>query len=453
MNFLFGTRAAPPRRRRHALSELDAHCEDVPRLSLLLHFPWPLISSAISIWLDFCSFIQWEQCRYSSQLELDMKCAPARVWSTIITKPRNVVCGAPSANKSRRFGDKSVSRHAPPRSCLSHPLWQQQHRQFRTSQPNMGGSAIEPQKVDAPLTQAATFLVLTVKDTPEATRTVRSTVASVDDLAKNVAVRDLSAQFACTVGIGSNVWDRVTKLPRPAELHPFVEIKGTAHTAVSTPGDLLFHIRSERRDLCFEFERQLMDALGDSVSVVDETIGFRYFDLRDLLGFVDGTANPVGPAVPPSVLVAEEDQAASGGSYIVVQKYVHDMKGWKSLPAEHQEAIIGRTKWDNVELPDAAPAAQKSHKSLATIEGEDGTEYAILRDNMPFGSPGAGVFGTYFIGYSGRLWVIERMLERMFVGDPPGMHDRLLDFSTPLTGSTFFAPSASLLASIEVEDD
>jgi putative iron-dependent peroxidase len=217
-------------------------------------------------------------------------------------------------------------------------------------------------------------------------------------------------------------------------------------TAVSTPGDLLFHIRSERRDLNFEFEKQLLDLLGDSVKVVDETVGFRYFDVRDLLGFVDGTANPVGPAVPASILVAEEDTAAAGGSYLVVQKYVHDMKGWKTLKAEQQEAIIGRTKLDNVELDDAPTGQQASHKTLNTIKDENGVEHDILRDNMPFGSPGSGEFGTYFIGYSRRLWVIEKMLQRMYIGEPPGLHDRILDYSRPLTGTTFFAPSASILA-------
>ncbi|KAK9385167.1 hypothetical protein V1515DRAFT_646542 [Lipomyces mesembrius] len=258
---------------------------------------------------------------------------------------------------------------------------------------------------------------------------------------KNVSIRDLGASFACTVGIGSDVWDRVTGLPRPAELHPFPAVKGAVHTAVSTPGDLLFHIRSERRDLCFEFERQLMDLLGDAVTVVDETVGFRYFDVRDLLGFVDGTANPVGPAVPTSIIVAEENIPAAGGSS-------SSCRTWHALQTEQQETIIGRTKLDNVELDDAA-SGQRSHKTLATIEDENGDEHGILRDNMPFGSPGSGEFGTYFIGYSRRLWVIERMLQCMFVGDPPGLHDRLLDFSKPLTGTTFFAPSASLLASLD----
>ncbi|KAL3471731.1 hypothetical protein BJX99DRAFT_236883 [Aspergillus californicus] len=302
----------------------------------------------------------------------------------------------------------------------------------------------------APLTRLATFLVLSVPD-PSALPTIRSTLASVSSLAKNVAFRDSGANFTCTVGIGSSIWDElITNIPRPTELRPFREIKGARHTAISTPGDLLFHIRSERRDLCFEFERQLMDRLGDTVRLVDETIGFRYFDARDLLGFVDGTANPVGPDVPRSVLVtSEDDPNAQGGSYVVVQKYVHDLAGWKNLPAEQQERIIGRTKPDNIELDDAEDGTQASHKTLSTIVDENNDEHEILRDNMPFGSPASGEFGTYFIGYTRRLWVIEKMLERMFVGHPPGLHDRLLDFSRPLTGTVFFAPSATVLDGLD----
>lgn len=310
---------------------------------------------------------------------------------------------------------------------------------------------IDAQSVDAPLTSSATFLVLNVnKSDPDNISTVRSALGGIAGLAKNVAIRDLNAQFACTVGIGSGVWDEVTGKARPKELHPFKEMKGKTHTAPSTPGDLLFHIRSERRDLNFEFERQLMEQLGDAVSVVDDTVGFRYFDVRDLLGFVDGTANPVGQDVPDCTLItAEDDENAAGGSYVVIQKYLHDLKGWKALPTETQEAIVGRTKFENVELDDAPEGKQQAHKSLATIVDEEGVEHDILRDNMPFGSPAEAQFGTYFIGYSRKLWVTEKMLERMFIGDPPGMHDRILNFSTAVTGSTFFVPSATMLASLD----
>ena len=245
------------------------------------------------------------------------------------------------------------------------------------------------------------------------------------------------------MGIGSALWDRLSPGRRPAELRPFAPIQGPVHAAPSTPGDLLFHLRAEREDMTFELERQLLDADRRRRAVVDETTGFRYFDARDLLGFVDGTANPTGAELPDAALIgADADPEFAGGSYVVVQKYLHDMAGWAALSTEEQEAIMGRTKIDNVEIDDDE-APRKSHKSLATIEDDAGGELAILRDNMPFGRPGAGEFGTYFIGYSGRLWVIEQMLERMFVGVPPGAYDRLLDFSTAITGTTFFVPTAA----------
>lgn len=311
-----------------------------------------------------------------------------------------------------------------------------------------GRVPIEPQSVDAPLTESAVLLTLTLTQRPDAVATVRGVLGSLSDVVKNVAFRDLRASLACTVGVGSDVWDAVMQAPRPAELHPFREVRGAVHTAPATPGDLLLHIRADRRDLCYELERQLLDLFGEAVTVADETVGFRYFDVRDLLGFVDGTANPVGPALPAATIIGDEDPAATGGSYLVVQKYVHVLDAWQQLSTEQQEAIMGRTKADNIELDDAAAADQKAHKTLATITDDDGGEQDILRDNMPFGSPGSGEFGTYFIGYTRRLWVIERMLERMFIGDPPGKHDRLLDFSTPLTGGTFFVPPASLLETL-----
>lgn len=303
---------------------------------------------------------------------------------------------------------------------------------------------IEPQSVDAPLTTSAVFLVLSLTEKRGAIDVLRSVLRDLSDLAKTVAIRDLSADLTCTVAICAEIWPALTRWRLPAQLRPFEPVHGESHTAPATPGDVLFHIRSNRRDLCFEFERLLLDRLGDAVSVDDETAGFRYFDTRDLLGFVDGTANPVGVHLPAATLVADEDPDYAGGSYIVVQKYLHDIDSWQRLRTDQQEAIIGRTKVDNIELDDAE-TGQKSHKTLTTIVDADGTEHDILRDNMPFGSPGSGEFGTYFIGYGRELWVIQRMLERMFVGDPPGLHDRLLDFSTAVTGGTFFAPPVSLV--------
>ncbi|TPI39462.1 Dyp-type peroxidase [Mesorhizobium sp. B3-1-6] len=303
---------------------------------------------------------------------------------------------------------------------------------------------IDAQSVDAPLSQAAIFLVVTVGGDKAALSAVASVLGELDDLVKNVGFRDLSGRLSCIAGIGAGLWNRLSPNRRPRELKPFAPIEGSAHSAPSTPGDLLFHIRAERPDMCFEFERILLNSLGASVIVADEVSGFRYFDARDLLGFVDGTANPTGLDLPASALVGDEDGDFAGGSYVVVQKYLHDIAAWGKTPTHVQEEIIGRTKIDNIEIDDD-DKPRKSHKSLATIEDDAGNEYDILRDNMPFGRPGQNEFGTYFIGYTRYLWVIEKMLQRMYVGEPPGAYDRLLDFSTPHTGTTFFAPTRPML--------
>jgi putative iron-dependent peroxidase len=307
---------------------------------------------------------------------------------------------------------------------------------------------IEPQSVDAPLSRYAVFLVVTIVDTDAAIQTVKDVLGDPGALVRTVGFRDLDSRLSCNIGIGSAAWDRLGFSARPAQLRPFSAIQGVAHTAPATPGDLLFHIRAERDDLCFEFERLLLSALGDAVTVVDEVQGFRYFEARDLLGFVDGTENPTGRGMLESSLVsADDDPGFAGGSYVIVQKYLHDLAAWGALGTSEQERIIGRTKADNVEL-ELADGARPSHKDLNTITDLDGTEYDILRDNMPFGRPGHGEFGTYFIGYSSRLWVTERMLQRMFQGAPPGQYDRILDVSTAVTGTTFFVPPIAVLESL-----
>lgn len=306
---------------------------------------------------------------------------------------------------------------------------------------------IDAQSIEAPLSQAAIFLVVGVSDGTEALAKVRDLLGGLDDLVKTVGFRDLSARLSCIAALGSDLWDRFGEPAKPRELKPFAAIEGRPHRAPATPGDILFHIRSERPDICFEFERILLQTLGSAVSVIDEVSGFRYFDARDLLGFVDGTANPDGHEIGKAALIGDEDPGFAGGSYVVVQKYLHDLAAWGRIPTALQEEIVGRTKIDNIEIDDDA-SPRKSHKTLATIVDEDGYEHDILRDNMPFGRAGQGEFGTYFIGYARHLWVIEKMLERMFVGEPEGAYDRLLDVSTAHTGTTFFAPSRSLLAKL-----
>jgi porphyrinogen peroxidase len=303
------------------------------------------------------------------------------------------------------------------------------------------------QPVSAPLTRAAIFLIVTINPGPENRAAVRSFCADVGGLIRAVEFRDLEAGLSCVIGIGSDAWDRLFGKPRPAELHPFREVRAGPRHAVSTPGDLMFHIRAKRMDLCFEMAVQIMARLAGAVTAIDEVHGFRYFDDRDLLGFVDGTENPRGEAVIDAALIGKEDPEFAGGSYVIVQKYLHDLPGWNALSTETQERIIGRTKLADIELDDSVKPTS-AHSALNTIT-ENGKELKILRDNMPFGSVGTAEFGTYFIGYCRTPRVTEQMIENMFVGRPPGNYDRLLDFSRAVTGTLFFCPSQTFLESVE----
>jgi len=320
--------------------------------------------------------------------------------------------------------------------------------------PGVPADVPEPQAVLGTLTSSAVFLVVSVRDAPGADARVLDVVADVGSLVRAVGFRQSEAGLTCIVGFGSRYWDRVRpEGPRPAHLHPFRAVQGARHDAVATPGDVFFHVRANRSDLVFELTRLLMDALGADVQVEDHTVGFRYFDSRDLLGFVDGTENPTGRDAAAAAIVgldAEPDLA--GGSYVVVQKYVHDLAAWKAMPVEEQERVIGRTKLDDVELSDDDQPSS-SHVTLNTIVDEDGVEHDVLRDNMAFGDPSTGEYGTYFVAYADDPSVTELMLERMFVGAPPGSYDRILDVSTAVTGSLFFVPSLPFLESLAAGDD
>src|SRR5271157_3732039 len=273
------------------------------------------------------------------------------------------------------------------------------------------------QPIAAPLTRAAIFLVVTLNPGPDNRTTLRSFCGDLAALLRAVGFRDIEGGLSCVLGFGSEAWDRLFGPPRPAELHPFREIRAGDRHAVSTPGDLLFHIRAKRMDLCFELATQIMMHLRDAVSPADEVHGFRYFDDRDLIGFVDGTENPTGQVAIDAALLDLEDAAFAGGSYVIVQKYLHDLAGWNALSTEAQERIIGRTKLSDIELDDSVKPTS-AHNALNTIV-ENGKQIKILRDNMPFGRAAQGEFGTYFIGYSRSPRTIEQMLENMFIGRPP----------------------------------
>lgn len=305
---------------------------------------------------------------------------------------------------------------------------------------------VQSQPVAADLSRAAIFLVVTLTPGPASDAAVKTLCGKLAGLVRSVGFRALDGGLSCIMAFGADAWDRLFGAPRPKELHPFQEIRGVHH-APATPGDILFHIRATRMDLCFALATQIMARLDGAVATADETHGFNFFDDRDLIGFVDGTENPVGAERDDAILIGDEDPGFAGGSYVIVQKYLHDLKRWNAMPVAEQEAAVGRTKLDDIELDDDVKPSF-AHNALTTIE-EDGRELKILRDNMPFGAAGTGEFGTYFIGYARSPRRIEQMLQNMFVGRPPGNYDRLLDVSRAVTGCLFFVPTAGFLDSFD----
>nr|WP_314578747.1 Dyp-type peroxidase [uncultured Pseudomonas sp.] len=300
-----------------------------------------------------------------------------------------------------------------------------------------------PQGVDVPITSSAIFMVATIAPGAESAEKVKAWCGDIAGLVRAVGKRVPDGNLSCVCGFSYNAWDGLFGSTRPASLHNFREFGVEGRKAIATPGDILMHIRADRMDLCFELATQLLLPLGDAVTVLEEVHGFRNFDMRSMVGFVDGTENPVGERAVDATIVGDEDPTFAGGSYVIVQKYLHDMTAWNKLTVEQQELVIGRKKLSDIELDDSVKPSN-SHSALTVIE-KDGKEVKILRDNMPFGRPGSDEFGTYFIGYARSPEPLEQMLENMFVGRPVGNYDRLLDFSKAVSGTLFFVPSSDFL--------
>ncbi|WP_018021164.1 Dyp-type peroxidase [Corynebacterium doosanense] len=292
--------------------------------------------------------------------------------------------------------------------------------------------------------RSGVFLVVEIDHTREAEEAARDTLSRFDAFTRSVGFRHPEDGLTAVVGIGARAWDRLFSLPRPVDLTEFEEIRGAKHVAPATGGDLLIHLRAEHEDMCFELARIPLDNLGEGARVTDEVRGFKYFNQRDLLGFVDGTANPRTERSLEAVYIPK-GEPWEGSTYVTVQRYSHDLSSWNAETVEEQERVIGRTKLSDVAFP-AHERPSNSHVALNTVTDESGEELKIYRLNMPFGSMAERTFGTFSIGYTHQPEIIRMMLRNMFIGRPEGNYDRILDYSTAHTGATFFVPTYDFLA-------
>lgn len=256
-------------------------------------------------------------------------------------------------------------------------------------------------------------------------------------------VRDVAAAqpVNLVVGFGSELLRRLCPAECPQEHRPFTEIRGRAgHTAIATQEDLFFWVHSDRHDLDFDVARAARRALSGIATLARETQSWVYRDSRDLTGFIDGTANP--PVEEARTLAVVSDGPGAGGSFVLTQRYVHDLDGFAALSVAEQEAVIGRTKPDSVE---SDPHPSGSHLSRVVIE-RDGEELEIFRRSVPYGDSEEA--GLYFLAFSDTLDIFDTMLQRMYGATADGEHDRLMDFSRPASGAYYFAPPLEVLDAI-----
>ncbi|WP_169307243.1 Dyp-type peroxidase [Chitiniphilus eburneus] len=274
---------------------------------------------------------------------------------------------------------------------------------------------------------------------------LRSMLAAIPDRIDNVALEAPETLTLGVVGIGANTWADLFGEARPQWLRGFPRISGAIHPAPSTDVDLLLHLRGERCDLLYELGERLVVDLAEWFDPVETTACFRYREGRDLTGFVEGTENPVGDERATVALVGEEDAAWAGGSYVHIQRYVHRMNEWQKLPVKQQEAVIGRTKESDEELSDDDKPLT-AHVRRVEIE-QDGEELEILRQSMPYGTPG-GEKGLLFASYCKTPVNFEKMLARMVSPTADGRVDHLLNYTRAVSGAAFFVPSREALASL-----
>ena len=291
----------------------------------------------------------------------------------------------------------------------------------------------------------ALFIVLGLNAGKAAENALKDFAAGFSALTRSLTNRFPNSQFNATMGFGSEAWDRLFPNERkPKELSPFQAIKGPKYTAVSTPGDVLFHIRADKPAMCYEMADLINLQLKAITQPIDAVQGFRYFDGRSIIGFVDGTENPEPEIAAEYALVGDEDPEFIGGSYAFIQKYSHNMDKWRGLSTEEQEQVIGRKKFNDLELSDEEKPAT-AHNAVSKAHDADGNEVKIMRANMPFANPAKNEYGTFFIGYARSFSITQQMLTHMFQGDADGNLDSLLDYSTAETGCLFFVPTVDFL--------
>lgn len=313
----------------------------------------------------------------------------------------------------------------------------------------MGIDASQAQDVWKDIGEHVQFTVLKLKKENQAAdrEAIQEFADRYQAILRSLRIRDAdpktgkSSLKAC-FGLSYGAFDYLfPEAPKPHELEEFATLKGPKYEMPASGGDFFFHLRASNEAVVYEAQTQFMRFLGEIADVQDETKGFRYFEGRSIIGFVDGTEAPQIEDAADYALIGEEDPDYINGSYAFAQKWLHDMDFWNKMKTEQQEKAVGREKFTDLELEDE-DKLPNAHNVSSNIE-IDGEEQKIVRMNVPFSEPASGKTGTYFIGYARHWEVTKQMCQQML-----DTSDFLLTFSTILSGQIFFIPSRPTLDAI-----
>lgn len=287
-----------------------------------------------------------------------------------------------------------------------------------------------------------TVLELNRQDQQKEQAAIQEFVDRFQAITRSLRIRDNKRNLKVALGFSNNAWDYLfPDAPKPKELETYQTLTGPKYQMPASKGDLFLHIRANDEAAVYEFMSQAMLFLRDITTVVDETKGFRYFEGRAIIGFIDGTENPQVEDAAGYAIIGDEDPYFENGSYAFAQKWRHQMDIWNKLTTETQEKAVGRKKFSDLELDDGEKFSNAHN--VASQAKINGVEQKIVRMNVPYSDPASGNTGTYFIGYS-RYWkVTKTMLQNML-----DKNDYLLSFSDILSGQLFFIPSRPLLDKI-----
>ncbi len=215
-------------------------------------------------------------------------------------------------------------------------------------------------------------------------------------------------------------------------LRTFPAMSGPACSVPSTQEALSFLLRGPDRGVVFDLTQQIRELVADAFLLVDSNDMFTYHGGRDLTRFEDGTENPHGELAVRSALVAGGPHLR-GSSFLVVQRWVHDLVRFRKFSEERREMLIGREAESNEELEDAPESAHVKRTAQESFE----PPAFMVRRSMPWAT--ATQEGLEFIAHVESLDRFEVMMRRM-AGLEDGIVDGLFTFSRPVSGGYYWCP-------------